>query len=74
MPVFRISHAAALSLFVMTGAAQAHEGPHLHPHLLAESSAQPLHPAVVLALLLAGWAACLFCADALGGARRRRRG
>jgi hypothetical protein len=74
MPVSKIARAGLLIPAIMAGAAQAHEGLHLHPHLIVGPAAQPLHPAVVLALVVAAWATGLFVAEAIGRVRRRRRG
>jgi hypothetical protein len=72
--LLRIAHAATLFFAALAGAAQAHEGPHLHPHLVADSMLQPLHPALHLTALALVWGASVLVIDAAGRAWRRRRG
>ncbi|WP_363345721.1 hypothetical protein [Methylocystis echinoides] len=74
MNLFSRTGAAMLLLAAAMCGAQAHEGSHLHPHVVADTAAQPLHPALVLALVAALWRMGLFATEAAGRALRRRRG
>jgi len=72
--LLRIAHAGALFFVALAGAAKAHEGPHLHPHLVADSIPQPLHPALALTAIALIWGGSALVIDAAGQAWRRRRG
>jgi hypothetical protein len=64
----RISSFYSLALFtaLTAPAARAHDGLHLHPHLVAGPAGQPLHPALVLGLVTLVWAASVALVDRVG--------